>query len=421
MYHHTVTKASPKISLNTQILIGAAIGIIGGIIFNRIGIDSPVTKQVVFICGIAGGVFIGLLKMILVPLIFTSIATGVANLQAHANMKRVWVCTLGYFFVASSLALILGMVAVNFVKPGAGMSIDLFKDAMSTAAPKTMTVGQFFQSFLNGLFMNPIEAMAKTEVLSVVIFAMLFGLAMVSLGERTKTIRAFLNETFDIIMLLVNWIMIIAPIGIMALLMKLVATQNLALLQTVLKFVAVVLSTTIFHGLVTLPLLLWIVTRISPLHFFASMRDSLITAFSTSSSSATMPVTLRCVTDNLKVDKRIAGFVVPLGTTVNMDGTAMYEAIAAIFIANLVGIELNLVQQVIVFWTAMLASIGAPGIPSAGMVTMVMVLQSVGLPAEAIALLLPIDRPLDAIRTVVNVEGDAVGSLIVQKLTQKPA
>ncbi|MBP6343756.1 MAG: dicarboxylate/amino acid:cation symporter [Candidatus Omnitrophica bacterium] len=402
-------------------LIGAAIGVIGGIIFNRIGIDSPVTKQVVFICGIAGGVFIGLLKMILVPLIFTSIATGVANLQAHANMKRVWVCTLGYFFVASSLALILGMVAVNFVKPGAGMSIDLFKDAMSTAAPKTMTVGQFFQSFLNGLFMNPIEAMAKTEVLSVVIFAMLFGLAMVSLGERTKTIRGFLNETFDIIMLLVNWIMIIAPIGIMALLMKLVATQNLALLQTVLKFVAVVLSTTIFHGLVTLPLLLWIVTRISPLHFFASMRDSLITAFSTSSSSATMPVTLRCVTDNLKVDKRIAGFVVPLGTTVNMDGTAMYEAIAAIFIANLVGIELNLVQQVIVFWTAMLASIGAPGIPSAGMVTMVMVLQSVGLPAEAIALLLPIDRPLDAIRTVVNVEGDAVGSLIVQKMTQKPA
>lgn len=421
MYHHTVTKASHKISLNTQILIGAAIGVIGGIIFNRIGIDSPVTKQAVYLCGLVGGVFIGLLKMILVPLIFTSIATGVANLQAHANMKRVWVCTLGYFFVASSLALILGMVAVNFVKPGAGMSIDLFKDAMSTAAPKTMTVGQFFQSFLNGLFMNPIEAMAKTEVLSVVIFAMLFGLAMVSLGERTKTIRAFLNETFDIIMLLVNWIMIIAPIGIMALLMKLVATQNLALLQTVLKFVAVVLSTTIFHGLVTLPLLLWIVTRISPLHFFASMRDSLITAFSTSSSSATMPVTLRCVTDNLKVDKRIAGFVVPLGTTVNMDGTAMYEAIAAIFIANLVGIELNLVQQVIVFWTAMLASIGAPGIPSAGMVTMVMVLQSVGLPAEAIALLLPIDRPLDAIRTVVNVEGDAVGSLIVQKLTQKPA
>lgn len=421
MYHHTVTKAHLKISLNTQILIGAAIGVIGGIVLNHNGIDSPLTKQTVYICGLAGGVFIGLLKMILVPLIFTSIATGVANLQAHANMKRVWACTLGYFFIASTLALILGMIAVNIVKPGVGMSIDLFKDVMSTADPKTMTVGQFLESFLKGLFMNPVEAMAKTEVLPVVIFAMLFGLAMVALGERTKTIRGFLNETFDIIMLLVNWIMVLAPVGIMALLMKLIATQNMELLQTVLKFVAVVVSTTIFHGLVTLPLMLWIVTRISPLHFFTNMRDSLITAFSTSSSSATMPITLRCVTDNLKVDRRIAGFVVPLGTTVNMDGTAMYEAIAAIFIANLVGIELNMVQQVIVFWTAMLASIGAPGIPSAGMVTMVMVLQSVGLPAEAIALLLPLDRPLDAIRTVVNVEGDAVGSLIVQKLTQKAA
>ena len=134
-----------------------------------------------------------------------------------------------------------------------------------------------------------------------------------------------------------------------------------------------------------------------------------------------MPVTLRCVTENLKVDKRIAGFVVPLGTTVNMDGTAMYEAIAAIFVANLVGIQLNFVEQLVVFWTAMLASIGAPGIPSAGMVTMIMVLQSVGLPVEAIAILLPIDRPLDTIRTVVNVEGDAIGSLIVQKLIKSNA
>lgn len=411
-------ETSVKISVNTQILIGAAIGIAGGIILNLIGAGSPITQKTVYICGILGGIFIGLLKMILIPLIFVSIATGVANLQAHANMKRVWTYSLGYFFIASSLALILGMVVVNWVKPGVGVQIEPFKEAMTSVSAKTMTVGQFFQSFFSGLFMNPVEAMAKTEVLPTVIFAMLFGLGMVALGDKTKTIRAFLNETFDIIMLLVNWIMRLAPLGIMALLMKLVATQNMALLQTVVKFVAVVVSTTVFHGLVTLPLILWIVTRTNPFFFFKNMRDSLITAFSTSSSSATMPITLRCVTENLKVDKRIAGFVVPLGTTVNMDGTAMYEAIAAIFIANLVGIELNLVQQVVVFWTAMLASIGAPGIPSAGMVTMVMVLQSVGLPAEAVAILLPLDRPLDAIRTVVNVEGDAVGSMIVEKLTK---
>ena len=308
------------------------------------------------------------------------------------------------------------MVVVNLIKPGMGVHLDMFKEAMATVSTKSMTIGQFFQTFVNGLFMNPAEAMAKTEVLPIVIFAIVFGIGMVSLGDKTKTIRLIFNEIFDVIMLLVQWIMVLAPWGIMALLMKLIATQSTELLQTMIKFVLVVVSTTLIHGFVTLPLLLWLVTRTNPLFFFRGMRDSLITAFSTSSSSATMPVTLRCVTQNLKVDQRIAGFVVPLGTTVNMDGTAMYEAIAAIFIANLVGIEMNFVQQLIVFWTAMLASIGAPGIPSAGMVTMIMVLQSVGLPVEAIAILLPIDRPLDTIRTVVNVEGDAVGSMIVEKL-----
>lgn len=419
MYHQTMTKTPVKVSINTQILIAAGIGIAGGIILNVLGPGHPASQQSVYMCSMIGSIFIGLLKMVLIPLIFVSISTGVANLQPHANMKRIWSYTLGYFFIASSLALILGLLVVNWAKPGVGIHIDLFKDAMTSMPAKTMSVGQFFQSFFSGLFMNPIEAMAKTEVLPTVIFAMFFGLAIAALGDRARNIRQLLNEISDIIMVLVDWIMRLAPLGIMALLMKLVATSNMAIFQSVMKFVVVVATTTLFHGLVTLPLILWLVTRTNPLSFFKSMRDSLITAFTTSSSSATMPVTLRCVTENLKVDKRIAGFVVPLGTTVNMDGTAMYEAIAAIFIANLVGIELNLMQQIVVFWTAMLASIGAPGIPSAGMVTMVMVLQSVGLPAEAIAILLPLDRPLDTIRTVVNVEGDAAGSLIVQKLTQK--
>jgi Na+/H+-dicarboxylate symporter len=179
----------------------------------------------------------------------------------------------------------------------------------------------------------------------------------------------------------------------------------------------VVVGTTLFHGGVVLPGILFAVTRCPPGKFFNGTRDALMTAFSTSSSSATLPVTMRCVEDNLKVDKSIAGFVLPLGATVNMDGTALYEAVAALFIANIMGIDLNVAQQLIVFFMAMIASIGAPGIPSAGMVTMIMVLQSVGLPAEAVAILLPIDRVLDTVRTAVNVEGDAVGSLIVQKLT----
>ncbi|MBL8014212.1 MAG: dicarboxylate/amino acid:cation symporter [Candidatus Omnitrophica bacterium] len=408
-----------KTSLNTQILAGAVLGIVGGFFLRALPADSSATAHTLYFASLVAGIFIGLLKMILIPLIFLSIATGVANLQAHADMKRVWTYTLLYFFIASSLALVLGLAMVNIFKPGMGIHLDMFKAALTSAPPSNLSLGQFVQMLVNGLFVNPIEAMAKGEVLPTVVFAMAFGIGMAMLEERVKTLRQLLNESLDIIMRMVSWIMRLAPLGIMALLIKLVATQNTELLSTLIKFVGVVVGSTLIHGFFTLPLLLWLTTRVNPIFFLVSMRDSLITAFSTSSSSATMPVTLRCVTKNLKADKRIAGFVIPLGTTINMDGTAMYEAIAAVFVANLAGIELNVIQQVIVFWTAMLASIGAPGIPSAGMVTMIMVLQSVGLPVEAIALLIPIDRPLDTIRTVVNVEGDAVGTLIVQKLALK--
>jgi Na+/H+-dicarboxylate symporter len=187
------------------------------------------------------------------------------------------------------------------------------------------------------------------------------------------------------------------------------------LLGTLAEFVVLVVGTTLLHGVVVLPLILYLVTRMSPLRFWRGAREALVTAFATSSSSATLPVTLRCVEQHLHVKRDIAGFVLPLGATLNMDGTALYEAAAALFIANLAGIELNLAQQMIVFVTAMIAAMGAPGIPSAGMVTMVMVLQSVGLPAEAIAILMPVDRFLDTFRTAVNVEGDMVGSLVVQK------
>jgi Na+/H+-dicarboxylate symporter len=195
--------------------------------------------------------------------------------------------------------------------------------------------------------------------------------------------------------------------------------QDAAMLSTLAKFVAVVIGSLLVHGVLLLPLILYLFTGKSPLWFWRGARESLITAFATSSSSATLPVTLRCTTQHLHVKPEIAGFVVPLGATINMDGTALYEAAAAIFIANLAGIELSMAQQLIVFFTAMIAAMGAPGIPSAGMVTMVMVLQSVGLPAEAIAILLPIDRLLDTLRTAVNVEGDMVGSLVVQKLVMQ--
>jgi Na+/H+-dicarboxylate symporter len=296
------------------------------------------------------------------------------------------------------------------------LSLDLFHNASQNFAAKQMSFAEFAASFLHSLFVNPFKALAEANVLAIVVFALFLGVALVVGGERYRNILQLMQEGLELMLRLVGWIMHLAPLGIMALLARLLATQNPELLSSLAKFVVVVIVTTLLHGFVVLPLLLFAVTRISPQRFFRGSREALLTAFATSSSSATLPVTLRCVEQHLHVKPSIAGFVVPLGATVNMDGTALYEAAAALFVANLAGIELDFAQQLIVCFTTMIAAIGAPGIPSAGMVTMVMVLQSVGLPAEAVAILLPIDRLLDTVRTMVNVEGDMIGSLVVQEM-----
>ncbi len=403
-------------SLNMQILVAAIVGVVVGLYFHSLGTESTSVKGGLYTAGIIGTLFIDLLKMILIPLVFCSIAVGIANLRQHQQMHRVWISTLCFFAFTMAIAITLGMIASNYFKPGAGMQIAMFADAMGEFKTQQLPLPEFFAQFLHGLFMNPFQALANGNVLAVVIFALILGIALVMGGERYKNILALLQEGLEITMRIVSWVMVLAPLGIAALLIKLIATQDTAMLGTMAKFMSVVIGTTLLHGIVILPLLLYLITGKTPLWFWRGAREALVTAFATSSSSATLPVTMRCTTQHLHVKPEIAGFVVPLGATVNMDGTALYEAAAALFIANLVGIDLNLTQQMIVFVTAMIAAVGAPGIPSAGMVTMVMVLQSVGLPAEAIAILLPIDRLLDTLRTTVNVQGDMIGSLVVQKL-----
>jgi len=409
-----------KTTLNMQILIGAVLGIVGGVILNISGVGTPFYGPAIYGCEIAGGIFIDLLKMILIPLVFTSITVGIANLRAHAQMDAVWKAALVYFVTTTALSVFLGMIVVNVFRPGVGQEVTMFEGAMATFSAEGMNLSQFAKTFVMNLFENPFSAMAQGKVLPTVIFALMLGIALVMAGERRATnILNLMNELFELIMMMVGWIMRIAPVGIMALLAKLIATQDMSLFMALGKFIIVVIGATLFHGLVTLPILLYAITRTGYGTFFNGMRDALVTAFSTSSSSATLPITIRCVEDNLKVDKNVAGFVLPLGATINMDGTALYEAVAALFVANLMGVDLNIIQQLIVFFLSIIAAIGAPGIPSAGMVTMVMVLQSVGLPVEAIAILLPIDRLLDAVRTTINVEGDAVGSIIVHKLISR--
>ena len=408
-------KKISQISLNTQILAGALAGILLGLGISVSGSEPLAIQAGLYAAGLIGMLFIDLLKMVMIPLVFTSIAVGVANLRAHKQMHKVWKATLGFFVFSMTVAIMLGLAAANIFRPGDGLQLAMFQDAIQEFQTRQMPLSEFFAQFFGSLFQNPITALAKGDVLAVVVFALLLGIALVIGGERYSNILVLLQELLELMLMLVGWIMRLAPLGIMALLLKLVATQDIALLGTLAEFVVLVVGTTLLHGVVVLPLILYLVTRMSPLRFWRGAREALVTAFATSSSSATLPVTLRCVEQLLHVKRDIAGFVLPLGATLNMDGTALYEAAAALFIANLAGIELNLAQQMIVFVTAMIAAMGAPGIPSAGMVTMVMVLQSVGLPAEAIAILMPVDRFLDTFRTAVNVEGDMVGSLVVQK------
>lgn len=407
-------------SLNTQILIAAVLGVGFGFLLTLFP-EIPFFNISLYAISIASSIFIGLLKMILIPLIFTSIVVGVSNLQAGGQLSRTWKITLMCCVTTTTLALILGLTCAHLFEVGKGVDVVMFQDAMvQHKTPDTLTPSSFFTNFIQNTLINPFKAFADGNVLAVVVFALFIGVALVAGGDRFRTVRKLSHQFFDIMMLMIGWVMKLAPIGIFALLAKLIATEDISVLSRLAEFAAVVTGTTIFHGVVVLPLLLWFFGKMDPLTFFKGTRSALITAFATSSSSATMPLSLKCAQENLGVRPQTAGFVIPLGTQLNMDGTALYEAAAALFIANLMGLDLTLGQQLIVCATAMIASLGAPGIPSAGMVTMIMVLQSVGLPAEAIAILLPIDRLLDTVRTVVNVQGDMMISVVVDRYTREP-
>ncbi|MCE1182276.1 MAG: dicarboxylate/amino acid:cation symporter [Rhodocyclales bacterium] len=409
-----------RLSLNTQILIGCLIGCVGGLWLAGSGQSSaPLGQNTLYAAKMVGNLFLDLLRMVLVPLVFTSIACGVANLRAHDQMHRVWTSTLLFFFATMAIAIVIGFGATHIFRPGEGLHLEMFAEATRNYQARQMALPEYMAQFMRGLFQNPFKALAQGDILAIVIAALFLGIALVVGGERYKNIRTLLDELQALCLTIVGWIMRLAPHGLAALLLQLLATQNADLLASLGYFIVVITGTTLFHGLVVLPGILWLMTGMSPLHFLKGAREALLTAFVTSSSAATLPVTLRCTEQHLHVRKEIASFVVPLGATVNMDGTALYEAAAALFVARLAGIELDLASQMIVFFVAMLGAIGAPGIPSVGMLSMVLVLESVGLPTAAIAILLPIDRLLDTTRTAVNVEGDMVGSLIVQKLVDR--
>jgi len=403
-------------NINRNIFIAALLGVLLGFIL-KFYPEWFLYSPVMGLCELLGQLFIKSLKMILVPLVFFSIIVGVSNLGSNKKSSSVWKYTLTYFFGTMAMAIITALLVMNLVNPGVGMVIDSWPSTQETIT-NTMSIKDFLKQFVMGLFANPFHSLSSGNILPLIIFSILIGASLNSLGQKSQVAKKVFESLYEVMLKIVNWIMVLAPLGIFALLATMIEGQSAELFSQLSIFVFTVIAIMFIHGVLVIPSLLFFFTKITPLQLWRNGKPAFISAFATSSSAATLPLTLSVANDNFKVPKSVSNFVLPLGATINMDGTALYEAAAALFIANLVGIELGLSQQLILFFIAMVASIGAPGIPSAGMVTMAMVLQVLGLPLEALALLLPMDRLLDTFRTTINVEGDLTGALIVQKVAK---
>lgn len=396
------------------VVVGIGVGVVAGVLLYWAGGESLALFKAV---SLGGDLFIRLLRMIIVPLVMTSLISAAAGLDTH-HLGRLGSLTFVYYLSTTLLAVALGLVVVNVVQPGVGAALQgaALPEALSTRQPPT-----FADLLLNLIPANPVDALARMDMLQIITFSLIVGIALNLLGERGKTMRLFVEELLELSMVIVRWVLRLLPIGVALLLMRTIGQAGGEVFLPLARYMGAVLGGLAVHGLLVLPLLVWLFGRTSPRRFFQGVSPALVTALSTSSSSATLPVTMRCVESNLGVPSRISRFCLPIGATVNMDGTALYEAVAALFIAQAYGISLDLTQQIVVLFTATLAAIGAAGIPSAGLFTMVIVLQAVNLPLEGIGLILAVDRVLDMFRTMVNVEGDAAGAVVMARWTRRVA
>jgi len=387
------------------IIAGAVLGAVAGTFFPAFSL-----KMKIF-----GDLFLNALKMMVIPIIAASMITGITNLQDTKRLGKLGIRTLFYYMSTTGIAVAIGISMVIMIKPGSGFPLS------SSELPEKFSsgAGYSFINMIEGLIHpNLFQAAAEMKILPIIIASILFGLALNAIGEKGKIAVSFFSALNDAVMKIVQWIMFFAPIGIFGLIAYRLGITGggsavYALLQSLGKYFITVVSALLVHAVLVLALILYFFARRNPLEYFFIVGKALMTAFATASSSATLPVTMECVSDEAGVSRKTSGFVLPLGATINMDGTALYEAVAAIFIAQSYGIELAGVKLLIIFITATIAGIGAAGIPEAGLVTMVLVLQSVGLPVEGIGIILAIDWLLDRCRTTVNVWGDAVGACVI--------
>ncbi|MGH1538701.1 MAG: dicarboxylate/amino acid:cation symporter [Gammaproteobacteria bacterium] len=408
-----------KLKLHWQILIALLLAVFVG------WLVSPETSvlgiSLVSVFDFVGKLFLNALKMIIVPLIVSSIIMGVSNLGSGDAFGRLGGKTLGYYVVTSFFAIMIGITVVNIIQPGivdgtpAKDMLGLSEDT-STVMQKVegKSAGDVVGIFLRMIPTNIVHAAAQGQMLGLIFFSLLFGYFMTKLKSDTgNVLRTFWQGVFDVMMLITDLVMKFAPIGVFALVAKVMVISGFDAFRPLLTFFFTVIIALLIHIVIVMPLLLKFIGGVSPIKHYQAMAPALLTAFSTASSSATLPVTIDCVEDRAGVSNRVTSFVLPLGATVNMDGTALYECVAAIFIAQAYGLDLTFGTQVSIVILALMTSIGVAGIPSASLVAIAIILAAIGLPAEGIGLILAVDRVLDMCRTSVNVFSDSCGAVII--------
>ncbi|MDZ7766628.1 MAG: dicarboxylate/amino acid:cation symporter [Melioribacteraceae bacterium] len=397
-----------KLQLHWQILIGFFVAILVGLYL---------TEYVEYVTWM-GDLFLRALNMVIVPLILSSIVSGVANIGSGESLGRLGAKTLGYYLTTSTFAIIVGLLFVNLLQPGVGADLGLSKEVEELAVVKK----SFGDTLLEIVPTNIFESFMNSDMLQIIFFSIIFGFFITKIEDRYSThLTDLFNATFEVMMKITMVVIKFAPLGILGIVAGIVAEQAGdpgALIDMVGRlglYMAAVFFALVVHATVTLPLILKFVAKVNPWLHLKAMTTPLLTAFSTSSSNATLPLTMKAVENDVGVSNKITSFTLPLGATVNMDGTALYECVAAMFIAQAYGVDLGLLEQAIVVFTALLASIGAAGIPMAGLVTITIILSAVGLPLEGVGLILSVDRILDMCRTTVNVWSDSCGAALIAK------
>ncbi len=403
-------------NLTTQILIALALGSILGLVLNQLNIPA---LQVHFVDGalsMVGRMFLNALQMLVVPLVVFSLLCGVVGIGDVKLLGRVGSMTFVTYLATTALAVTTALVFATLIGPGKGFeSMHLAADGAETMLPNQTT----WDILANIIPRNPVQALANGEMLQIIFYVIVVGIAVLMMGSRAKAFVEGCEFMNELAMKIVGIVMAFAPIGVFCLIARTFALEGFGLFAPVIGYLTTISLTLVFHLCVTLMALLYFVTGLSPRVFLRKIRSAQVFAFSTSSSNATIPATMQCATQRIGVDRSVAAFGIPLGATINMDGTAIMHGVATVFLANAYGIELGLAGYLTVISISVLASIGTAGVPGVGIVMLAMVLNQLGMPLEGIGIILAVDRIIDMMRTVVNITGDAVVTTIVGQKTGK--